>query len=98
MIAKVIDVQIKPGHTDAFHESQEIWNRESRLTDGYSGEYVAPISTARALVVAFWESRDAYDRWMAAEHDRIAALAGSDEHYEALTITIVDGAQPSRPV
>ena len=62
MIAKVIDVHIRPGHADAFHESQEVWNRESLLTDGYSGEYVARISADRTLVVTFWESRETFDR------------------------------------
>lgn len=91
MIAKVIDVEIRPGHAEAFHRAQEVWNTESRRSDGYLGEYVAALSDERALVVAFWSSRSFYEEWMATQHDRIAALAGSEAHYDSVTVTIIDG-------
>lgn len=98
MIAKIIDVRLGPGRAAAFHRSQEIWNQESRRTDGYLGEYVTDLADGRVLVIAFWASRTVYENWMATEHDRIAALAGSDAHYESLTITIVDGTDQSSSV
>ena len=89
MIAKVIEVRVKPGHVDAFLERQTIWDTESRLSDGYLGQFCGIDDTGSPIVITFWESVDAYEEWMDAEHDRIAVLARSDTHYDSIRITIV---------
>ena len=89
-LIKLIRIKVRPGHRDAFLKSQEVWNRESATAPGYLGEYVGDGDPGEMYVLTFWRSRPEYLRWMEEEHDRIAANAGADRHYEELDIRLID--------
>ena len=57
----------------------------------YLGEFIGEGESNELYVVTFWRSRDEYERWMDAEHDRIAALAGADAHFERIDVSLIDG-------
>lgn len=67
-----------------------MWNRESTSADGYLGECVGDGEEGEVYVLTFWRSRGEYERWMEGDHDRIAALAEADQHYEALEAHLID--------
>ncbi len=92
MIAKQITVYVKPGHWDAYLASQAIWNRETRGAAGYLGGFCGQASPDEGVVhlMFFWRSREALQRWMETEHDRIAELAAADLHYERIETRILD--------
>ncbi len=91
MIIKLIRAEVISGHRDRFLAGQEIWDRECLKTEGYLGQWYGSGDAGELNVFAYWISRPVYDQWMTDEHDRIAALAGSEEHFSALEVRIVDG-------
>lgn len=46
----------------------------------------------------FWRSREDLERWMAREHDRIAARAGAELHYDRIEVSILEEAHPFSPL
>ncbi len=94
MIVKFIKVFVKPGHLQAYLAAQEIWNREMHGAAGFLGSFCGRCGdeAEEAYVLLFWRSRDDLDRWMRTEHDRIAALAAADEHYERIEVRVLDAA------
>ena len=94
-MVKLIRVALRPGHREAYLQSQAVWNRESRQASGYVGEFIADWPPDEVYVITFWRSRTDYDRWMEHDHDRIATLAGADDHYESLDIRTLDSAGPA---
>jgi len=92
---KLITVTLRPGHRVAFLECQRVWSEESRRTSAYLGEFVGEGKTDQVVVIAFWRSRAAYEKWMRTEHDRIATLASSEAHYESLEVHLIDRALPA---
>jgi len=92
-LVKLIRVMLRPGHREDYLESQAVWNRESRPAPGYMGEFIGEGDPNDLLVLTFWRSRADYERWMDAEHDRIAALAGAEAHYERIDVRIIDGVE-----
>ncbi len=91
MIIKLIRVEVIPGHRDRFLAAQEVWDRECLKTEGYLGQWCGDGDPGELYVLAIWVSRSVYERWMLDEHDRIAALARSQDHYSVLETRIVDG-------
>jgi antibiotic biosynthesis monooxygenase (ABM) superfamily enzyme len=96
MIAKLIEVQIKPGCDAPYLAAQEIWNREMRRHPDCLGTVTGrePSRPDVVWVTVLWRSRDAYERWMQTEHDRIAALAGADRYYDKIVVRTLDSAFP----
>ncbi len=96
MIVKSIKVFVKPGRMDDYLAAQQIWNRESRNDAACLGSYCGRCEDEPDCVflLFFWASREALDRWMATEHDRIAELAKADEHYERIEVRVLDAALP----
>ena len=96
MIVKFIRVFVKPGRMASYLAAQEIWNHESRKDAACLGSYCGRCEDEPDCVflLFFWRSREALDRWMANEHDRIAALAKADAHYERIEVRILDAALP----
>ena len=90
-LIKLIRVTLLPGHREDYLESQAVWNRESRLAPGYLGEVIGDGEPNELYVITFWRSRDEYERWMDRDHDRIAALAAADAHYEKIEVRLIDG-------
>lgn len=90
-LVKLIRVELLPGHREDYLKSQAVWNRESRRDPGYLCEFIGDGDPNELYVIAFWRSRADYERWMDAEHDRIAALAGADAHYERIDVRLIDG-------
>ena len=82
MIAKLIKVNVNPGQLDQYLAAQEVWNRETRSAPGYLGHFCgrSPDTPDVIYLQFFWRSRDDLDRWMAEDHDRIAALASVVSH------------------
>ncbi len=91
-VVKLITVQVKPGHLDGYLAAQEIWNRETRSAPGYLGGRCgqSPDDPLTVRLMFFWRSRSDLEQWMATDHDRIAALAGADEHYERIEVRVLD--------
>ena len=96
MVVKLIKVFVKPGRMTSYLAAQEIWNRETRNDAACLGSYTGRCEDEPNCVflLFFWRSREALDRWMATEHDRIAALAKADEHYERIEVRVLDAALP----
>ncbi len=96
MVVKLIKVFVKPGRMASYLAAQEIWNRETRSDAACMGSYCARCEDEPdcVFVLFFWRSREALNRWMATEHDRIANLAKADEHYERIEVRILDAALP----
>ena len=96
MVIKLIKVFVKPGRMTSYLAAQEIWNRETRNDAACLGSYCGRGEDEPDCVflLFFWRSREALDHWMATEHDRIAALAKADEHYERIEVRILDAALP----
>lgn len=92
MVVKQITVFVKPGHMAEYVESQRKWNRLTRQCRGCVGEFIgqAPGDENTVHVFVYWESRAHLDRFMAEDHDRIAAEAGADRHYERIEVRILD--------
>jgi quinol monooxygenase YgiN len=99
-VVKLTTVQVKPGHLDGYLAAQEIWNRETRLAPGCLGGWCGQSRDDLLTVqlMFFWRSRRDLEHWMATDHDRIAALAGADEHYERIEVRVLDQALPSEGV
>ncbi|MGD2109056.1 MAG: DUF4937 domain-containing protein, partial [Phycisphaerae bacterium] len=100
MITKLIKVNVKPGHMDQYLAAQEVWNRESRPAPGYLGCDCSRDTADPSIVYlhCVWRTRADLDRWMATDHDRIAALAGADDHYERLEVRILESLPGDAPV
>jgi len=96
MVIKLIGVFLKPGHRDEFLAAQRVWNRETRAAPGYLGCLCSqePNKPDVIYLQLFWRSRADLDDWMATDHDRIAALAGPDQHYDRLDVRILEGLLP----
>lgn len=96
MIVKFIKVFVKPGHLQAYLAAQEIWNRQTHGAAGFLGSFCGRCGdeAEEAYVLLFWRSRDDLARWMHTEHDRIAALAAADEHYERIEVQVFEEAIP----
>ncbi len=96
MVVKLIEVSVKPGHWDDYLAAQEIWNRETRGATGFVGGFCGRCDGESDIVrlLFFWRSRDDLDRWMQTEHDRIAALAKADEHFDRIEVRVLDAALP----
>lgn len=92
MITKLIKVCVKPGHLDAYLATQELWNRETRSAPGYLGCACGrdPSEPNVVYLQCFWRSREDLERWMEADHDRIAAVAKADEHYTGTEVRVLD--------
>ena len=96
MIVKSIKVFVKSGRMDDYLAAQKIWNRETRNDAACLGSHCGRCEDEPGCVflLVFWQSREALDRWMATKHDRIAALAKADEHYERIEVRVLDAALP----
>lgn len=94
MIVKFIKVSVKPGHLQAYLTAQEIWNRQTQGATGFLGSFCGRCGddSEEAYLLFFWRSRDDLDRWMGTEHDRIAALASADEHYDRIEVHVLEAA------
>ena len=100
MIVKFIKVYVKPGHMDAYLTAQEVFNRETPDATGYRGHFCGRRAEDLNLVylMFFWRSRKDLDRWMAREHDRIAARAGVEAHYDRIEVSILEESHPPGPL
>ena len=96
MIIKFIKIFVKPGRMASYLAAQEIWNRETRKDAACLGSYCGRCEDEPDCVflLFFWRSREALNRWMATEHDRIAALANAHEHYERIEVRVLDAVLP----
>ena len=96
MIVKSIKVIVKPGRMAAYLAAQAVWNRETQNDASCLGNYCGRCEDEpdSVFLLFFWRSREALDRWMATEHDRIAELAKADEHYERIEVRVLDAALP----
>jgi heme-degrading monooxygenase HmoA len=76
--------------------AQAIWNRETRKDPTNLGIFCGRCDDEPDCVFLLfsWRSREALDRWMATDHDRIAALARADEHYERIEVRVLNAALP----
>lgn len=92
MIVKRITLSVPKDHLDDFWKAQEIWNRQTRGAAGYLGCFcghrAGDPSTVELLF--YWRSRAELDRWMSEEHDRIAAIAGSDRFYDSIETKVIE--------
>ncbi|MCP4246682.1 MAG: DUF4937 domain-containing protein [bacterium] len=92
MVVKLITVYLKPGRREAYLAAQRIWNRETGKAPGYLGCFCGqdPGEPDVLRLQFFWRTREELKRWMDTDHDRIAALAGADEHYERIEVRVLD--------
>ena len=92
MVVKLITVYLKPGHRQGYLAAQEVWNRETAKAPGYLGCFCGqdPGEPDVLRLQFFWRSRAELERWMTADHDRIAALARADDHYERIEVHVLD--------
>jgi len=92
MIVKFITVHVKPGRRDAYLAAQEIWNTQTARAPGYLGCHCGVAADEPDIVRVWiaWRSRADLDRFMAEDHDRVAALAKADDHYERIEVRILD--------
>ena len=99
MVVKQIKVYVKPEHMNDYLEAQKVWNRETRKAPGYLGHFCGREPKEPNIVYLFfyWRSREDLDRWMANEHDRIAALARAEAHYERIEVCVLEEALPPGP-
>ena len=96
MVVKFIKVFVKPGRMASYLAAQAIWNRETRKDSTSLGMFCGRCEDEPDCVFLLfsWRSREALDRWMATQHDRIADLAKADEHYERIEVRVLDAALP----
>ncbi len=94
MIVKFIKVFVKPGRLKEYLAAQEVWNREMHGATGFLGSFCGRCGDELddLYLLLFWRSRDDLDHWMRTEHNRIAALAAADEHYERIEVRVLDAA------
>ena len=94
MVVKFIKVFVKPGRMASYLAAQSIWNRETRKDSTNLGIFCGRCDDEPDCVFLLfsWRSREALDRWMATQHDRIADLAKADEHYERIEVRVLDAA------
>ncbi len=86
MWIKEIRLKLRPGQGDEFWRAQSIWNEKSAHCAGYLGTIEARPAKEEALLLVFWKDRDSLERFMRDDHDRIAADARSDVHYESISV------------
>ena len=96
MVVRFIKDFVKTGRMASYLAAQEIWNRETRSDAACPGSDCGRCEDEPDCVflLFFWRSHEALDRWTATEHDRIAALAKADEHYERIEVRVLDAALP----
>ncbi|MCB9850282.1 MAG: DUF4937 domain-containing protein [Phycisphaerales bacterium] len=96
MICKRIKVHVRPGHLDQYLVAQRIWNEHTARCPGYVGEFVgqSPNEPDVVDVHLYWQSRADLERFMAVDHDRIAALSKAEDHYERIEVTILNAILP----
>ena len=86
MWLKEISLQLHPGQIDQFWLAQSVWDSESARCPGYLGTIQARPASDEALILVFWRDRQSLERFMRLDHDRIAAQAGSEAHYESIRV------------
>ena len=94
MIAKLIEVHVRADCEAAYRAAQAIWDRETLRDPACLGSFTGadPDRGDVIWVAVLWRTRSAYDRWMAEEHDRIAAEAGAERYYDRIKVRILDAA------
>lgn len=92
MVLKLIKVFVKPGQMSQFLQAQEIWNRRTATDPGYLSHFCGydPREPDVVYLLFCWRTRQDLDRWMAHEHDAIAAEAGSNAFYERTEVRILE--------
>lgn len=96
MIIKQIQVHLTPGSRDAFLARQRAWNDGMSRQPGFLGVDVAldPKDPDTAWVFARFDSRDALDRFMAGDHDRLMESASMTGLYHRLDVRILEVVDP----
>jgi heme-degrading monooxygenase HmoA len=89
---KHITVRVLPGRREDYLRAQDVWNAETSPAPGYLGTFCgAPRDDADSLhVFVLWRRREDYEAWMASDHDRIAALAGTDRYASTVEVQLLD--------
>ncbi len=92
MVIKSVKVYVKHGRLGDYLAAQRIWNRETGSAPGYLGCFCGqnPDEPDVVYVQLYWRTSEELERWMADEHDRIAALAKADAHYERIEVRVLD--------
>ena len=92
MVCKQIKVYVKPGHLAEYLAAQAVWNRETAGCSGFVRAFCGQDAAEPNVVHLhfYWQTRADLDRFMADDHDRIAALAGADAHIERIEVSILD--------
>jgi heme-degrading monooxygenase HmoA len=99
VIAKWIACRLPPEGHQAFSESQQGWSRIAE-EPGFLNQ-CGGLSLDAAFVIALWQDRAAYGRFMSAAHDRFASAKEQARLYTSIAVSIFEcqsdirGAQPN---
>jgi heme-degrading monooxygenase HmoA len=92
MYIKWIVCQVKEGMKDAFSHAQEQWisTAEAEGFIAQAGGWNTQ-NESEACIIAFWESREYAERFMATLHDRIVEENRQSETYHTINVAYFDG-------
>jgi len=90
LLFKYIRCEVEEEKRAAFSKVQEEWNRLSEV-DGFLGQLGGWSESGEAVILGFWESRQAYQHFMEHVHDTIFLENNQGKTYRSIAVTMYEG-------
>lgn len=90
LLVKYIRCEVEEEKRAAFSKAQEEWNRLSEV-DGFLGQLGGWSESGEAVILGFWESRQAYQHFMEHVHDTIFLENNQGKTYRSIAVTMYEG-------
>lgn len=90
LLVKYIRCEVEEGKRTAFSKAQGEWDRLSEV-DCFLGQFGGWSGSGEAVILGFWESRQAYQHFMEHVHDTIFLENNQGKTYHSITVTLYEG-------
>jgi hypothetical protein len=90
LLIKYIKCEVEEAKKAAFSKAQEEWVPLSEV-GGFLGQFGGWSRNGEAVILGFWESRQAYQHFMEQIHDTIFLENNQGKTYRSITVTLYEG-------
>lgn len=90
LLVKYIRCEVEEEKRAAFSKAQGEWDRLSEV-DGFLGQFGGWSGSGEAVILAFWDSRQAYQYFMEHVHDTIFLENNQGKTYRSITVKLYEG-------
>ncbi|WP_417898155.1 YdbC family protein [Bacillus haimaensis] len=90
VLVKYIWCEVEEEKRSAFSKAQEEWDHLAEV-EGFLGQFGGWGESGEAVILGFWESRQAYQHFMEYVHDTIFLENNQGKTYRSITVTLYEG-------